>query len=410
MTINDLHPAVPQVVIGAATVALTVLAGSTVAAWLPHAAPVWAGTALLIGGGLLLQAALRRGARALGSNFEFEPAVGPRARMPRAQAVEELQSAATYIALMDRQLGAALDESERHAHRVIERMGEVHRMSNEQYDRIKSTESNTETLRQVMRDKIMADTQLGSILEMFVEKQEDDVRANVERIQRLQGVKELAPLVEAIAQIARQTNFLSINAAIEAARAGESGKGFAVVAAEVRQLSLRTGEVAVDIGRKIATATSGIDEELAMAMDASGRQTSTHNMRRVLQDIAEMQQRFAASVEDLHIGEVIEAVRGGHENIAGHLADALGGLQSHDVLRQRVDAVQQALGGLDSHLQGMATQLDQGPWHPDDMTALRERLQHLAEAYVSEQQRDVHAEVTGVRTAERSEAPRIEMF
>jgi methyl-accepting chemotaxis protein len=254
----------------------------------------------------------------------------------------------------------------------------------------------------------MVDAQLGAILEMFVDEQDADVKSNLERIRRLQEIKALAPLVDVISTVARQTNYLSINAAIEAARAGGAGRGFAVVAAEIRQLSTRTAAVAVDIGEKIKSATDGVERELASATASQGRGSTTGTMRTVLADIARMQERFAALT--LQLQTVIDGVKAGHADIVSGLSDAMGDVQSQDIMRQRVEHVQTALRELDTHLEQMAGQLIDQPWDPDTMVTLRGRLQSQMDRYVMESQRSTHASITGVAKPTEAARPIIELF
>jgi len=244
---------------------------------------------------------------------------------------------------LQRQLMDALRGSEDSALQVIDRINTIHRESTEQLARIRRTDHNGQQLTRIMNEKAMVDSQLGSILQMFVETQEKEIEANIERLRRLQEVKDLGTLVEDIGQVARQTNFLSINAAIEAARAGEQGRSFAVLAAEIRQLANQVGRVADDIAQRIHKATDGIDEELARVNAVSDRSTSSSNMRQVIADISAMQDRFTQSMDQLRLQEVIAEVLSGHEQIEMHIADTLSQVGSQDILRQQIECVQEAL-------------------------------------------------------------------
>jgi hypothetical protein len=93
-------------------------------------------------------------------------------------------------------------------------------------------------------------------------KNDDSDHFRPEELMELSGdlSSKMAGAIKDFDKINLETQILSINAAVEASRAGEAGASFAIVANHMKELSLRTGEVADDLTNNVQVALKKIND------------------------------------------------------------------------------------------------------------------------------------------------------
>jgi methyl-accepting chemotaxis protein len=320
----------------------------------------------------------------------------------------DIKQSKPYIDVMREQIGDSLHESEREVMAVIEQIGLLNEKANLQRAHIAESIESGKALTESTNLRVESNRQIIAAIEMQTEQQTEELSGDFERVQNMAGeVRALAPLVKIITSIAQKTHLLALNAEIEAARAGEAGRGFAVVANEVRRLAESSTKAASDIAAKIHTTCERVDRETADAQESLRQHQSDNVMSHLINDLAGMQTEFAKNGKLLL--DVITEVDRNYAESVERLSEALGHIQFQDVMRQRMEHVQNALLEMRNHMMRLSGDEENSSPGAGLETNFTDMLaSHLA-SYRMASQTATHIAVAGGQMSSDA-GPAIELF
>jgi methyl-accepting chemotaxis protein len=322
---------------------------------------------------------------------------------------DELQDSQPYIDVMHDQIGDSLAESERQVVEVIEQIGTLNAKAIQQREHIAQSIKSGRDLTESTHLRVENNKQIIAAIDMQMEAQTEDFRSNFARIEGLsREVGSLTPLIKVITSIAQQTNLLALNAEIEAARAGSSGRGFSVVAFEVRKLAVLSTKAASDIATKIHATCRKVDEEMAEARASLEQHEASGAMGQLVTDLGEMQTEFGKNSQLLL--DVITEVDANYAESVDRLTQALGHIQFQDVMRQRMQHVQEALKEMREHMQMMSDRAFDFVWDGEFDHHFKDLLEAHKNKYRMASQTVTHLNVAGGEDKKDHSRPAIELF
>ena len=367
---------------------------------------------VLVPGMILIHTNWRQDKNAVGEMWAF----GQRSfeevsrELAARKAVEaDIKDSKPYIDVMHHQIGDSLAESEREVMEAIGQISILNEKTTQQREHIAHSIKSGQELTTNTEIRVQNNKEIIGAIELQMGIQTQEFKSNFDRIQGLAGeVRALSPLIKVITSIAQQTSLLALNAEIEAARAGSSGKGFSVVALEVRKLAVRSTQAAADIAAKINATCKRVDEEMAAAYTSLEQHEASSAMSQLVTGLGDMQVEFSNNSQLLL--EVITEVDANYAESVNRLVEALGHIQFQDVMRQRMEHVQQALTEMRDHLMRLSDTVDCPGWDCQFDTTFKSLLEAHLSQYKMASQTVTHLAVAGGTADCDHSHPAVELF
>ncbi len=236
----------------------------------------------------------------------------------------------------------------------------------------------------------------------FIQDVPGKIRSDIKSIQSAgREIETLGHLVDTIKDISFQTDILAVNAAIQAAHAGEAGLGFKIVADEVRKLAVNSNSAAEMIESGLIKAQQTIQEGLKFKF----LEEVMHQMNEAAQ-VMDSIQELKDNYDDMRqfYKTLFSVINKNNLSLAREISDVLGSIQYQDVVRQRIERIENAIQQRNNALNVFISKLDNLDGNADNFGDM---MQNILNDYLEEES---HHSKNNMENEESNSLPQFELF
>ncbi|HJV64532.1 MAG TPA: methyl-accepting chemotaxis protein [Geomonas sp.] len=202
----------------------------------------------------------------------------------------------------------------------------------------------TDMVGEVAGDRVIgAMTQLGGMLdemERYVARARQEIGASSETLREtLSLLEQVSDPLSGFKKVNKVLRMLGISTKIESARLGQSAAGFDTLASDVGELSVQVNDKAAVIIHRKEELSGAIAQTLRGVLESGSRQHQKvigllDKTRKCLETLTAINGRCSGSVAD------VSAVS---TEVSGAIGEVVMSMQAHDIVRQQIEHVEQAV-------------------------------------------------------------------